>query len=561
MATMKNYKLAEEYDSDFDTLLAEYPELMRKLLVRRGIDTKGKAEIFLNPKYSEHTHDPFLIKDMDKAVERILSAIRNGEKIIIYSDYDHDGIPGGVILHDFFKKIAYTNFSNYIPHRHLEGYGLHIEAIENFAKDEVTLLITVDLGSSDVEQVAYANQRGIDVIITDHHITPDVLPNAFAILNSKQPGDTYPDNMLAGSGVAFKLVQGLLIRGNFGLVMGWEKWLLDLAAIGTIADMVPLQGENRVIAKYGLQVLRKSPRLGLGRLLSAMKMQREHITEDDIGFMIAPRINAASRMGEPSLAFDMLATSDEIVADQTTRALEKLNNERKGVVAATVKEIKHTLEKKMAHESLAPIIVLGNPLWSPSLLGLTANSIMESFGKPVFLWGRGGDGETLKGSCRSDGSVDIVALMASIDTDVILQYGGHKMAGGFSVGHERIHLLESALITSYEKMVGVAQEESSITIDGRLLLDQVTWNTYKIVEQQGIKVSAVKRFGKERNHLELAFENSSGRKVVAIGFFMNEESFGLSAIEVGAKIDLIATLEKSMFRNFPELRLRIVDVI
>lgn len=569
--TLKNYQIAPLHDEIVDLALAPYPEFQRKLLARRGIDTREKAEIFLNPNYEDHIHDPFLIKDMSKAVDRILLAIKNEEKILIYSDYDHDGIPGGVILHDFFKKIEYKHFSNYIPHRHLEGYGLHVKAIEGFAKDEVTLLITVDCGISDNEQVARANELGIDVIITDHHLTPKVLPEAFAILNSKQTDDEYPDKMLCGAGVAFKLVQGLVKRGDFNLVVGWEKWLLDLVALSTIADMVPLQGENRALAHFGLRVMRKSPRLGLNKLLRKMKMRQDSITEDDVGFMVAPRINAASRMGEPKLAFDMLATSDEIVADLVTDELDKLNNERKGVVASVVKEIKHILEKQ---EILPSVIVMGNPLWRPALLGLTANTVMESFNRPVFLWGRSG-GEDLKGSCRSDGNIDVVALMASVDKEIIKEYGGHKMAGGFSVSHEKIHLLEQSLAISYERLRNQNEAEKIITIDGTLLLDQVNWNTYKMIEQlapfgidnpkptflfEMVMVVGLKRFGKEANHLELTFLNEVGKKIVAIGFFMNEESFFVAQVQVGVKINLIATMEKSTFRNFPELRLRIVDI-
>jgi single-stranded-DNA-specific exonuclease len=568
----KKYTVAPKYEKHLDDTLIEYPLFMRILLSNRGIDTKEKADAFLNPNYEKHIHNPFLIKDMEKAVLRILAAIKGNEKIIIYSDYDHDGIPGGVILHDFFKKIEYENFSNYIPHRHLEGYGLHIEAIEGFAKERVALVITVDCGSSDFDAVKCANELGIDIIITDHHIMPAILPNAFAILNSKQSGDEYPYNMLCGSGVAFKLVQGLLMSGNFNITVGWEKWLLDLVAIGTIGDMVPLQGENRVLAYYGLRVLRKTQRLGLNKLLSKMKMKASNITEDDIGFMIAPRINAASRMGEPSLAFDMLATDDEITGDVRTDALEKLNNERKGMVAAMVKEIKHILEKQ---DVLAPIIVMGNPLWRPGLLGLACNSVMESYGRPVFLWGREG-GEKLKGSCRSDGSVDLVMLMASIDKAIIIEFGGHIMAGGFSVSQEKIHLLGSVLNEQYEIIKPKFFDEKIVELDSTLLLDQVHFNTYGMIEKlapygidnpkpiflfEGIKVFGVKRFGKEANHLEIIFQSEAGKKIVAIGFFMNEKSFGEAIIEVGVKINLVASIEKSTFRNFPEIRLRIVDII
>lgn len=299
MMKMKKYSIKGPIPTKVKDSLSAYPKLMQELLFYRGIETVSAADEFLNPDYEKHIHDPFLIKDMDKAVKRILLAIKNNEKIVIYSDYDCDGIPGGVILHDFFKKIKYKNVSNYIPHRNDEGYSLNIGAIKEFSKEGAKLIITVDCGITDVKEVDVANNLGIDVIITDHHLVPKILPKAYAILNSKQEDDTYPYDMLCGAGVAFKLVQGLLAKGDFGITPGWEKWLLDMAGLSTIADMVPLTGENRVIAYFGLKVFRKSPRPGVQELCRKAKVRLHNVTEDDIGFMVAPRINAASRMGKP----------------------------------------------------------------------------------------------------------------------------------------------------------------------------------------------------------------------------------------------------------------------
>ncbi|HEC33055.1 MAG TPA: single-stranded-DNA-specific exonuclease RecJ, partial [Candidatus Kaiserbacteria bacterium] len=286
---MNPYILRETYKDEDKKELEEYPELLQELLINKGITARKDADIFLNPNYDEHLHDPFLMKDMDKVVDRILGAISSNEKIIIYSDYDCDGIPGGVLLHDFFKKIGYKNFENYIPHRHEEGYGLNISAIEKFGDDKVDVLISVDCGITDVVPVEKANELNIDVIITDHHLQNGVLPKAYAILNPKQKGDSYPYDMLCGTGVVFKLVQGLIKKGDFNLKKGWEKWWLDMVGLATIADMVPLTGENRVLAYYGLQVLRKSRRPGLMQLCRKIYLKQMYITEDDIGFMIAPR--------------------------------------------------------------------------------------------------------------------------------------------------------------------------------------------------------------------------------------------------------------------------------
>jgi len=228
---MEKYFVREKIPESDLYELREYPELMQELLFYRGVKTANKADEFLNPNYDDHIHNPFLMKDMEKAVKRIFSAIDKKEKIIIYSDYDCDGIPGGVILHDFFKKIKYKNVKNHIPHRHKDGYGFHKSAIEEFAKEKVKLIITIDCGIADVNSVDRANELGINVIITDHHLPVGKLPNAYAIINPKQNGDKYPYKDLSGAGLAFKLTQGLIKKGVFDIIDGWEKWLLDMVGI------------------------------------------------------------------------------------------------------------------------------------------------------------------------------------------------------------------------------------------------------------------------------------------------------------------------------------------
>ena len=551
--------------------LSEYPELTKQLLFYRGIKTAEDAREFLNPNYDSHVHDPFLLKDMDKTVKRILSAIDKKEKIIIYSDYDCDGIPGGVVLHDFFKKIGYKNVRNHIPHRHDDGYGFHISAIEEFTKEGVGLIITVDCGITDVKSVARANKLGVDVIITDHHLPAERLPQAYAVINPKQNGDKYPYKDISGAGVAFKLVQGLIKKGNFDIKEGWEKWLLDMVGLATIADMVELKGENRAFAHYGLKVLRKSPRVGLMKLCREIKVNQKEITEDDIGFMIAPRINAASRMDMPYDAFKLLVTEDEIQADELSVYLNKINDERKGIVAGIVKEIK---KKIIKIGNLKNVIVMGNPNWKPALLGLVANSIAEEYDKSVFLWGRDG-GDILKGSCRSNGTVNLVNMM-KIAKDTFIEYGGHSYAGGFSITTKNVHTLEQTLNSLYKKAVANHDNDSElIHIDKTLEIDDVNWNTYKTIEQlapygignpkplflfNDIEVYRVSHFGKEKNHLKFEFKKSDGKVISAIAFFKTSKSFDTN-LEKGSKINLVATMEKSMFRNFPELRLRIVDVI
>ncbi|MEI7463546.1 MAG: DHH family phosphoesterase, partial [Candidatus Taylorbacteria bacterium] len=380
------------------------------LLFHRGITDSLSAQKFIEPDYEASTHDPFLLKDAEKSAIRIILAIENNERIAVYSDYDADGIPGAAIFNDFFKRIGYKNYSIYIPHRHDEGFGVNVDAVMQLAGDGVKLLITIDCGITDVEPIRVACEKGIDVIVTDHHEPPTELPPAFAIIDHKQADCKYPDKNLCGSGVAYKLIQAILKKNRLGLKEGMEKWLLDLVGIATMSDMVPLLGENRTFAHYGLAVLRKSPRKGIMQLLRKLGINQRHLTEDDIAFMITPRINAASRMGVPMDAFKLLSADNDDDAYTAANHLDKINNERKGVVASLVKEVKKILHARYGESSSSPqtpqggigedlspqagvlvatsipaVIVLGNPDWRPSLLGLVANTVAEEYDRPVFL--------------------------------------------------------------------------------------------------------------------------------------------------------------------------------
>lgn len=604
-------KVSEEF--------AEYPPLLQKLLLRRGIATRKEADAFLNPDFNAHTHDPFLIKNMDRAVERILKGIADGERIIVFTDYDTDGIPSGVVLYDFFTKIGYSNFRNYIPHRHIEGYGLNSAAIEEFAKEGATLMITADCGISNIEEVRHAQERGIDVILTDHHLphriktsddaaVRDELPPAYAILNSKQEDDAYPFDMLCGCAVAWKLVCALLARGRerglFAVHDGWEKWLLDMVGISTIADMVPLHGENRVLAYYGIRVLRKSPRPGLHKLCAKTRLNQRTITEEDIGFTIGPRINAASRMDVPFRAFELLRTRDEVEADCLADHLNMLNDRRKKIVAQIMKESHARLGPSFAkaaadtqgyggraplesgapleaEDSISPIICMGNPQWQPGVLGLAASCLAEEYDRPVFLWGRGEESDLIKGSCRSDGRVNIVDLMTRA-REHFIDFGGHEFSGGFSISIDQVRYLEDALIAGYAALEkrGVRDDEAlDLAVDAELDLGDATWHTYRMIEHlapfgQGnprplflFKNSAIERmrwFGRDKEHISLVLSRqrsaeTAAPSIEAISFFArNAPEF--TSLEAGARITLAGHLEENAFFRKPELRIRIVRV-
>ena len=561
----------------------EHDALLDTLLKNRGIITADERERFLNPDYERDTHDPFLLPDMAKAVERILAGVAAGERIVLYTDYDTDGTPAGVIMRDFFKKIGYTNFINYIPHRYYEGYGLNTEAIQKFKEDGASLIITADCGISDIAEVRAAEEAGIQVIVTDHHLPHAELPPAYAVINPKRADNKYPFDGLCGAGVAFKLVQALLTRGRekgvFQVPVGWEKWLLDMAVIATVCDRVPLRGENRVIARFGLMVLRKSPRAGIREFCRVKRIPQRFFTEDDIGFSLGPYINAASRMDAPIKAFHFLGTNNDEEARAVVAELGHLNDQRKGFVAAIIKEIKH----RFTPEEAPAVLVAGNPAWHPGLLGLAANTLVEQFARPVFLWGCG-EAALLKGSCRSDGTVHIVELMRRASAadgfggakhagNIFADFGGHEFSGGFSITRGEVHKLPAALAAAY---IAIEKKEAAAAPahDAVLALDAVNADLYRALARlaphgegnpkplfliQDAEVMEKILFGKTKNHLRLTLRGAGGTRVSAIQFFADRNP-AAEKVMPGQTISLLAHLEQSFFGNKAELRLRIVEI-
>jgi single-stranded-DNA-specific exonuclease len=543
----------------------KFPELFENLLRSRGI-TPDMEEEFLKPDYKK-LHDPILLPDMEKARDRVIEAMKKNEHIFIFSDYDADGIPGAVVVSDFFARAKYENVSFYIPHRHDEGFGLSNQAIDEAKNRGANLIITIDCGTADLEEAEYAHKKGIDLIITDHHEQKEKLPKAIAVVNPKRKDSIYPFKDLCGAAVAYKLIQAILSKESFGIKEGMEKWSLDMVGIATLSDMVPLLGENRILASFGLEVLRKSPRPGLASLFRKLSMNQAYINEDDIAFMITPRINAASRMGKPEDAFNLLRTNNMKEAGILAEHLEAINNERKGVVASLVKDAKKHLSQR---DELKSVIVIGNPEWRPSLLGLVANSLVEEYQRPAFVWGRDGDG-IIKGSCRSYGAIDLCELMNQAN-DSFIEYGGHSQAGGFSVELKNITSLESALHSVLEKNPEIELLEEMIK-GIEIELDSIGEDLWKTVSQLApfgagnpkpiftildAEIKSVKNFGKTGDHLEVVF-GTPNKSIKAISFFSNFDTFGVT-LAPQAKVKVDAHLEKSYFRNRPELRLRIVDI-
>jgi single-stranded-DNA-specific exonuclease len=540
--------------------------LQAALLHNRGVKP-GEVADFIAPDYNKHLHDPMLLHDIEPACVRIETAIDAKQHIAVFADYDCDGIPGAVVAHDFFTAAKHDNLTIYIPHRHYEGFGLSVEAVEKLAEKKVDLIITIDCGVTDVDAVARANALGIDVIITDHHEPKETLPAATAVVNPKL-GD-YPFADLCGAAVMFKVAQALITRRDYGLVPGFEKWWLDMVAVATVADMVPLVGENRVLAQFGLQVLRKSRRPGLQQLLKKAKANQTTLTEEDIGFAIGPRVNAASRMDTPEDAFLLLTASTLKEADERVTHLEELNQSRKTAVGQMTKE----LHKKMQLLDEVPaVIVMGDPTWRPSLVGLAANKLAEEYGRPAFIWGKDGN-DVYKGSARSGGATSVVTLMQAA-AGAFKEYGGHHVAGGFAVTDDGIHTFGELLNQAHAELGEEAFIKSEVIVDAVIRLEDVNQlliNDLKVLAPFGaanrkplfafknVAPIEVEQFGKTKEHLKLIFGTESGRSE-AIAFFATPTDYTREP-KVGEDCTILAHVEQSHFMGRAQIRMMIVDVV
>lgn len=403
-----------------------------RVLSLRGVNNSEEASRFLSID-ANNLHDPYLFEDMKKVVERIQLAIIKNEKILIYGDYDADGITSTVLLYHTFNKLG-ADFSFYIPNRFSEGYGLNCEAIERAAENGIKVIVTVDTGISAIEEAELAKQLGITLIITDHHEPQEDLPNTFAIINPKIPGETYPFRHLAGVGVAFKLTQALLGR--------FPEEYLDIVSLGTIADLVPLIGENRIIASLGLKEMSKTNNVGLKVLLKENNLLDNKITSYHVGFILAPRINASGRLESSDNAVNLLTTEEYTEAEILATKLNTLNLERQELVAKTTQEAFEIISTQNLNEN--KVIIVANEDWNTGIIGIVASKIVEKFYKPTIVLSIDSKSKVAKGSARSIEGYDIFQAL-SIITDKLITFGGHTLAAGLSLNEEDIPFIQTEL--------------------------------------------------------------------------------------------------------------------
>lgn len=445
---------------------SDHSPIVANLLYQRGIRDKPSVDAFLSSDYRSGLHDPFLLKGMDVAARRIAEAIVEREPIAVYGDFDTDGVTAVTLLMQVIQAMG-GDIRPYIPHRLREGYGLNIEAIDTLAAEGVRVLVTVDCGISNVQEVAHARSVGLDVIVTDHHTPPEVLPDALAVVNPKQPGCAYPYKQLVGVGIAYKLVQALVRLGMKMPLRGRE--LLDVVALGTVTDMGPLDGENRILVKAGLESVNTSSRPGLKALIIAAGLVQGKITSGDIGFMLGPRLNAAGRLDDAVLSYQLLLSESDADATRLASTLNEANLRRqkltKEVQAAALLQVQSL--GKQANR----VIVLDAAEYPAGVVGLVASRLVEELARPVLLIERGE--EFSRGSGRSVPGFNIVEALTSC-SDLFERFGGHAAAAGFTIATSRIATLEQRL-EAYAADRLPDKPESELTIDAEVPLTALTW--------------------------------------------------------------------------------------
>jgi single-stranded-DNA-specific exonuclease len=442
------------------------PPLVARLLVLRGIDSPEAAYHFLNPSLKQ-LHDPYLMAGMGAAVQRLRHAIERREKILIYGDYDVDGTMAVVVLLTALRSLG-ASVEAHIPHRLTDGYGMRKDVIEQAAAQSVAVILSVDTGVREHEVIARARELGIDCIVTDHHLPDDRLPPAFALLNPRRTDCTYPEKNLAGVGVAFKLAQALLSENGTAVSERMLQSYLKIVAIGTIADVVPLTGENRVIAHFGLQGLRAPVHPGLDALLTVSSLAGQAISAGDVGFRIAPRLNAAGRMENARDVIDLFTTNDRTRASEIAERLEGLNRDRQRVESEILSEITTMMERHL-EKTKGYSLVLSGDGWHRGVIGIVAARVVEQYHRPTLIIGvEDGLGQ---GSGRSITRFHLLNALTRF-SDLFTRYGGHAQAAGFTLPADRIGELERRLEQYCRTVLQPEDLEPVLRVDAEINLDE-----------------------------------------------------------------------------------------
>ena len=544
------------YDENFIKELESYSisKNIAKILNARNITDMNSVKKYFSDEYEEG-YDPFLMHDMQKAVDRINEAIENEEKILVYGDYDADGITSTVLLVETLISMG-ANVSSYIPNRFEEGYGPNKEAFTKIIDSGITLIITVDNGIAGVEEVDLANELGCDVIVTDHHKIQDTIPNAYAIIHPEHPEGNYPFKKLAGVGVAFKLAHALLEI--------FPDFLLDLVAIGTIADMVSITDENRIFVKQGLELINEDPRIGLKMLLELSGIDTK-IDEQTVGFYIAPKLNSIGRMDSAKLGLTFLMAEEPVTARALTEQIEQYNIQRKQITEDIVKDVISKIENS---EKKQKNVIMVSGEYHEGVLGIVASNIVEKYQKPVFIMNE--KEGILKGSARSIFDFNIYVAMNKI-SDLFLAFGGHTLAAGFSFEKSNFEKIEEFLDNEFEEFKQNNDLKANKNIDIVTSLEDISYQFLTSLEAlkpygmdfekpavliENAMVLNKAYFGSEKQYLRLTIADEVGN-LDCITF---KDSVIFDKVEKNDIIDLLCNIDKNNFNGRTKLQAHIIDI-
>ena len=543
-------------DLNIDSTLA-------KLLVQREVETYEQAKNFFRPSLDD-IHDPFLMKDMDKAVDRINIAIKNKENILIYGDYDVDGTTAVSLVFSYLQTL-YNNISTYIPDRYEEGYGISFQGIDFASDNDFSLIIALDCGIKAVDKIDYANNKNIDFIICDHHRPGDVIPSAAAVLDPKREDCTYPYNELCGCGVGFKLIQGLAKKRDQNI--NDLTSYLDLVAIAIAADIVPLTGENRVLAYFGLQVINSNPRTGIKALFGQAK--KEELTITDVVFGIAPRINAAGRMKHGLYAVNLLTESNFEKAQKYAAEIEQFNLDRKGVDQQITKEALVQITENKEEENFTSVVF--DESWHKGVIGIVASRLIETYYRPTLVFTK--SGEKLAASARSIKGFDVYNALQEC-SEYIEQFGGHKYAAGLTLDPKNYHNFKAKFEDVVKNSISKELLIPEISIDSSIFLSNITPKFNRIIKQfgpfgpQNMKPVFVatglrdngygKKVGKDGDHLKLSIISGTDKKTYnAIGFGLGNK---YDLLRNGNSFKAVFTIEENHWNGITSLQLNIKDL-
>ncbi len=520
--------------------------VLLKILSKRGYNEEKDINSFLYGTLDD-LNDPYLLTDMTEAVSRIVMAIKNDEKIIVFGDYDVDGITSTTLLYRYFKESFDYNLDFYLPNRQKEGYGLNKEAIAKFADEKYDLLITVDCGITAIDEAEYANSKGIDLIITDHHQPSDTIPQAIAVIDPHRRGDKYPFKYLAGVGVAFKLCQALEYHKNKQFISQQLIDLLDIVTLGTVADIVTLTDENRIMVRKGLEIINNTENIGLKNLINQVGLNEKEITTGHIGYIIAPHLNAAGRVSDPATCIELLTTNDTNRAENIVSDLRRINKERQDLEQKTLDEANEMVENQIDLET-EKAIILASENWHNGVIGIVASRLVEEYYRPTILIAI--DKGVGKGSCRSISGLDIHQALSEC-SNYLDGFGGHKMAAGLSIDPANLSSFRNAFNSILDACLTNEDLIPSLRVDALLNQDEITMDFYQqlsLLEPYGMgnsrpnfilnntKINNAYTVGKNKNHLK--FSLSDGLDGIGFGFGDRVKDFKNNELDIAFQLDL-----------------------